>query len=997
MKKRLLVLPLLCGMATAQAQSIDKPTDILMKANELTALDSHIGTISILMPQHIDRWQCPYMDEEALYLDAIARSILSSTDGEARLLGFIEKYPHSAYLPYAQMRLGEWYFVRQQYRSAAYWFKQYDALLLPDEMAEASDYYLAFSLMRDGRDDEALSRFKPLRGTDRFGTDATFYSGYLLAKAGQADQAAPLLRRLINNRTYGGYAAAYLADALLSQGKYTEALEAVSLGETRSDNSNDVRTSLLRSGGMAAANIGERSRAISYLKDYVRTTEEPGRMELLTLGKELYESGRHEEAMTYLRRVSDNGAQDFMSQLAYYYEGLSQLSLRHTREAQAAFERAVAVGAYPNLTESATFNAALAAYSNTPGRLSEGTTKLEDYLNSYFGGEFATQAIAHLGDAYLNDPDVPKALSGIDRIKPLPGALSKVRERVRLRSANTLLDKGDTSAAAREYDDIIKSNSDNTSVAEAYFWKGEVAYRNGDYATAIASTRKYLEVHPSDTPINPNAYYNLGYAHYSLSQWPEASSSFREYLRVNPDVTADEETVVYNRLADIEVQMRRYDQALALYDQAIRKGGKEADYAHFKRGMTFGYLKKYREKADFLALLSGRFPTSEYVPEALFEQGRALSLLNDEGAAQNVFRRVFETYPNTAIAPKAGVQLALSYFNLHKLQEAARIYEKVIRKYPGTDEAKSALEDLKSISVDLNRVEEFTQLVSEVGATGVISLTEQDSLAYLAAERVIGEGTSAEGRAALDKYISAYPSGAFVDKAMYSRALLAHKDRDYRDAISILERLLPTISGNRQLETDALKLLAASLDASNQQGKAAEVYLTLARKVAGERSSFVEKAAERARQSGSTDFSLALARDIETGGIAVNDRTKSIVYSDAVDLLAKSNRKEDALRYAERLLTLPDLGGHARAQVVKALDLYDKEKIKESQTAVQKVINKGTTDTYWLARGFILLADTYAKQGDNATAKSYLESVKNNYTNTNDGIHDMIRERLSKL
>ena len=50
-----------------------------------------------------------------------------------------------------------------------------------------------------------------------------------------------------------------------------------------------------------------------------------------------------------------------------------------------------------------------------------------------------------------------------------------------------------------------------------------------------------------------------------------------------------------------------------------------------------------------------------------------------------------------------------------------------------------------------------------------------------------------------------------------------------------------------------------------------------------------------------------------------------------------------------------------------------------------------------MARGFILLSDVYAKQGDNFKAREYLESLRSNYPGKEAEIFDMIDKRLSVL
>ena len=1001
MKKPILTILAACALlgSPAWSQSVDPSWTKLLQASEAYTNDAGVGTIESLLPLMPDRWNDPLEHEYAGFLDAMGRGAISSGDAEAKLLKFIESHPNSAYLSYAQMRLGEYYFIRKNYRSAAYWLRQYDPTVFSDEREQRSDYYLAFALMREGDVNEALHRFKALMASPIYTREATFYTGYLLMRTGEVDEALPILKRVEGDSKFGIYAQAFMAEGLLSQRKYSQALTMVEKAMQDPSISPEVKESLQRSGGLAASLLGRKELAVRYLTDYMSTATKPGRVELLTLGKSLFDLGRHRDAVNYLHRVADGGP-DFMAQLALYYEGLVQLSLKNADAAQEAFERGLRMNAYPPLTEALSFNNALAAYSRHVGKLGRGTTLLEDHLNRYHAGsDYAAQVVKYLSDAYLNHPDAAASLASMGRISPLPKSLVPIRERVKLRGANRLLGSGKTDEAYRQYDDIIRAGSDARSVAEAYFWKGEVAYRNGDYREAIDATNRYLRQKSSDLPLNPNAYYNLGYAYFSLSDWENARKSFLQFLQSKESPTPDDKTMTFNRLGDIAVQSRDYNGALEYYNRVLQSAGKEADYALFKKGMTYGLMKNYREKAETLASLSGRYPSSDYIPEALYEQGRALSLLSDVSAASVVFRRVFETYSTHPVAPKAGVQLALTYFNAGRMQDAANIYEQVVRKYPRTPEAKTAMQDLKSISIELNRIDQYSKLASEVGMSGAITASEADSLAYLAAERVVASGSSSDARAALEGYLSKYPNGAFAKRAAYSQALLLHNDSKYAEAIESIDRLLPSIS-DYSLKVDALKLKASSLDRSNRPGEAAETYVTLAHLFNDEtlRSEAIISATDRAVKSSSSDFLLSMANDIRSGSLAVKDNAKAKVYGEAADLLARSNRKADAVALSQEILRLPNPGTYmARAEVILALDDFDRGDLSSARTRLQRVIDKGTTDTYWLARAFILLSDIYVKQGDKATAKTYLESVRSNYKNANDGILRMIRERLSKL
>ena len=75
---------------------------------------------------------------------------------------------------------------------------------------------------------------------------------------------------------------------------------------------------------------------------------------------------------------------------------------------------------------------------------------------------------------------------------------------------------------------------------------------------------------------------------------------------------------------------------------------------------------------------------------------------------------------------------------------------------------------------------------------------------------------------------------------------------------------------------------------------------------------------------------------------------------------------------------------------------YDMNDDKNAEAVLDDFAKNGTPHQYWLARGFILWADIYIRQGDKGQARVYLNSLQNNYEGDDD-IADMIEERLEQI
>ena len=71
---------------------------------------------------------------------------------------------------------------------------------------------------------------------------------------------------------------------------------------------------------------------------------------------------------------------------------------------------------------------------------------------------------------------------------------------------------------------------------------------------------------------------------------------------------------------------------------------------------------------------------------------------------------------------------------------------------------------------------------------------------------------------------------------------------------------------------------------------------------------------------------------------------------------------------------------------------YIQKDYKESEDELFELIKQKPTYDYWLAKGFILLADVYVQKKDNFQAKATLNSVINNYVGDDDIIDNELQQ-----
>jgi tol-pal system protein YbgF len=92
-----------------------------------------------------------------------------------------------------------------------------------------------------------------------------------------------------------------------------------------------------------------------------------------------------------------------------------------------------------------------------------------------------------------------------------------------------------------------------------------------------------------------------------------------------------------------------------------------------------------------------KYPTSEYVPEAMFFTAQAYAAERNPDAADAQYVALISRFPKSPRVPTAMYKRALHLQSQKKTAEAKRIFQDIIKRFPRSDEAALADERLQSI------------------------------------------------------------------------------------------------------------------------------------------------------------------------------------------------------------------------------------------------------------------------------------------------------------
>jgi TolA-binding protein len=990
MRKTLVLLYAVSAVYPASGQKDyrrESPDRLFHEGKELFALKDFSGAIDKLEAYKSQAKNADFI-QEAGYMLACAAFEQGREDAIRLLEGYLKDYPDSRHSDEVNYMIGSVCFGREEYGKALAAFRKANIDVLSAAQQEAYSFRMAYALLQTGDPVKARGYFA---GISRIGSAykdaAAYYVAYIDYATGEYDKALAEFTRLRDLPDYRKQAPYYITQIYFIQGKYDKVVKE---GEGI-----EGETEIYRMLGNSYYRLGDRDKAIDRLNRYVSATGSPLRGDLYILGVCYFDKGDYRKAVeNFGRTVREN---DALTQNAYLYLGQSYLKLKDTNNARMAFQAAATATFDEKIREVALYNYALLIHETNFTGFGESVSIFEDFLNDFPQSKYADKVNDYLVEVYLTTRNYQAALTSMEKIKRPGEKILEAKQNVLFQLGTQAFANAKPDEAAGFFTRTIELGAYDQEVrSEAYFWRGESHYRRQQYNEAATDYRAYLNnTRRQNTDVYALAHYNLGYTCFKLQDYNEALDRFRQYVSLEKNHTAATYADAFNRIGDCFFYDRRFAEAESYYSQAAQAFPSAGDYPVFQKGFVLGLQKDYKGKIREMDRLIREFPESQYVDDALYEKGRSYVLLENNREAAQVFETLMNRFPNSSLARKAGVQLGLIYFNENQPEKAAEAYKKVISAYPGSEEARVALQDLKSVYVDLNRIDAYTSYVHSLGGSVRVEATEQDSLTYMAAERLFMRGDNEAARQSLAGYLRNFPQGAFSSNANFYLASIAFGKKEYREAKQLFTRVLD--SGDMKFREEAMARKAEIEYLDKDYAAALETFKSL--------SAVAESPANQEASRLGVMRCAQYANRPQEALQAAEELLKDAKLSPELAVEARYIRAKACLSLGKQDSALADLKIIARdtrtvhgaeANYLLAQLYYDRKEDANAIRVLEDFARNGTPHQYWLARGFILWADIYIRQGDDVQARVYLNSLQNNYKGSDD-IAALIEIRLEKL
>lgn len=997
MKKAIIPVCILLATHCAYGQrnqQFDAKDRLFVEGRELFILKNYPGCLDKLEAYKEDASNQDLIQEADFLIAAVAYE-QGSEEALSLLNEFMDNYPTTPHRDELLFMIGSCHFAEENYQKAAFWYDQSNVANLSSEQQQEYCFRLAYSLLQTKKIDQSRHYFELLkRNSKKYEETATYYLGYIDYAKGNYKSALATMNKLKNDKVFGEQALYYIAQINFLEGKYEQAIsEAKKLLKAYPDSKNN--SEMNRVIGNSYYMLNAPDQAITYLEKYASAVDSPLRSDMYILGVCLFNRQDYSDAIKWLGRVVNK--QDEVTQSAYLYLGQSYLKLKDKNNARMAFEMASKQNYDKAAKEAALYNYALLIHETAFSGFGESVTIFEEFVNNYPNSQYIDKVNDYLVEVYLTTKNYQAALNSINKIKNPSNKILAAKQSMLFHLGTQDFTNRDYQQAVNYFNQAIAMGNLGDDIrSNAYFWRGESHYRMNEFARAADDFKAYLNTATKrNTQMYALGQYNLGYAFFKLKRYNEALEYFRRYVNQETDQSLTSVADAYNRIGDCLFNNRQFAEAETYYSKAAALQPKANDYAMYQKGFLLGLQKDYTQKIQVMDKLLRDYPQSQYVDDALFEKGRAYVMLEKPNDAISTFDQLMQRFPQSVLSRKAGVQLGLIYFNENQLEKASAAYRNVINKYPGSDEAKTALQDLKAVYLDLNDIDGYANYVKSLGGAAQFEVGEQDSLTYLAAEKQFLKGETKSAERSLINYLQNYPSGAFAPNANFYLGSIYFAEKQYPEARAKFMQVIN--SGDMKYMEGAYARLA-EMDYLNKEYDKALMNFKKLQEVANDKDNI------DAAKLGIMRCSEILGNNKEAIE-AANNLLQDPKLSPELIAEARFVRAKAYIATKQTTKAIEDLKAvskntrtvyGAEAKYLLAQVYFDSKQTDKAEKELMNFIETGTPHQYWLARGFILLADIYISKGDDFQARQYLESLKNNYKG-NDEISDMIQNRLSKL
>lgn len=918
---------------------------------------------------HVDRDQAEYYK----ILSGVKLRNLESIE-EAKV--YTTTAVNVAYRQRVAFELGKYYFENNRDLAAAITYYELAGLdnLTNAEIADTK-FELGYCYFLNQQFDKARNLFVGIKEIpeNKYYLTANYYYGLLSYNEGNFDDALKSFQRVHNSPEYKDIVPYYETEIYYFKGDYDKVLS----NSNRYLNSKeklyyDKELRLLT--GQTLFEQKKFREALPYFEYYYNNSEKVKKEELYEMAYTYYQLNQYREAIDKFQQLSSS--QDSLGQTSMYLLGDCYLKTNDKKGARNAF----------GLCSEMDYNvaqkeASLFLYNKLSYELGfdpMATAGFKRFLSEFPNSSNAPEAKNLLSAMLLKNNNYAEAYELLANNNQKDNESLGLFQKAAVGRGLQLLQDKRYEEAEQYLDESLKSPVNPALEAVAYFWKGEIDYKQGQFNESVAATKSFLNKAKGNeaaiTKISSkatiqNANTNLGYASMKSNNYGEAQTAFADAQKGTTGTVATDAVV---RQADAAFMQKDFDNAARLYDKAIAANSGDPDYARFQKALILGLQNKQAEKVTLLKYIIQN-NKSTVKEEASLELASEYIAMDKNADAIALLEKLNSN--NVALQSKAAYQLAFAYQDNNQNAKAIEAYKTYLSKYPAAADRTTALNALKTLYVNDGKPEMYATFLEQQN----IAVSDKDDVEnafFDAADNDFSNAKYDNAIAHYNKYLSQYPNGLYTIKALYYRGESYYQQKKYDKALEDYKALLDkpwnefsedaamraaTISSDKKNTADAKKYYSLLVD-NNATENLPATYEGLM-KIAFEEKDYT------ATEKYASDL-LALP--------GITEQTKLSAQLYKAKMLQNNNQLNEAKAIYQQLdkSNVGNISAESRYRIAEIL--FAQKNNAEAEKAASYAAQAANNDTYWTIKNYILLADILTDNKDYFNAKATLQSIVKN-------------------
>lgn len=913
---------------------------------------------------------------------------LGLPDGEKLILDFIRKNAPDPVSNQALVDLANYYYNDRQYKKAADYYERVPKSSLNRSQAAEVNFRHGYALFAQKEFEDARLQFEKAKGQkDEYYYPTHYYLGLCYFFKGDYNQAISNFRIAEDASRYRAHVPYYLTQILFAERRFDELIDYAEPrveGQERIRQEPEVRQLI----GQAYFEKDNYEKALPYLEAYANQSSSMREEEFYQLGFTQYKTGNYNKAIRSFEQLSTVDSE--IGQHAMYALGDSYLQLGRKSSARSAFGAAKRMNYDPILREEALFNYAKLSYELKDPREAIASLQAIGPSSRYY-----LQAQTLMSEIFLTYRDYQQAMEIIERMPPQAKTpqLRETYQKVTFYRAIQLMQEDKLDEARALFSKSLEDPIDQQVRAQAVYWLGDIANRQGDYETSIRLIGQFLTIAktmgrlPEEASIYA-ANYTQGYNYLKLENYTAALGFFQEAvegIKRNRSFIANEEVRdrmlgdATLRAGDAYFKRNQYSQAIRYYDEAIDRQYTGFVYAMYQKAIIEGLRNNITSKILSLERIANNHSGSEYADDALLQLGATYQEIGQLSKASAPLQKLLSEYRTSELINQALIRLGLISYNQGNREFAINYYKRVFANNPTPEEANLALTALEEIYVDdLGQADQYFAFLETIPGYKVDNFA-RDSINFRAAESQFENANYDRAVTAFTDYLRRFPNGRYTLVAHYHRGESHVVLRQYSDALRDYEYVItqgPSRYYLKALEKAAIIAYNHELDFA----KAYNLYSQLENAANSEDLRFEAQlgALRSAYRTGNTTAVYELANKVATNPNATPDQQASANFY-LGKMAYDQGDYDNALAAFQRVTNLSDNEQTAEARYLIAYIYYLRRDLERAQELCINANKESSGYPFWVARSILLLSDILSEKGDLYNARAALEALLENY------------------